>query len=446
MHLNSIFYKSVISILLIIAFNYSNAQNTIAFPGAKGCGKYTTGGKGGEVIYVSNLNNEGDGSLRYALEKTEGPRTIVFNVAGNIFLKSNIEIRHGNVTIAGQTAPGDGICVAGSGLVVHANNVIIRYMRFRPGDINHRETDALSVIRSKNVIVDHCSMSWSLDETCSCYDNVNFTLQNCIISESLNNSYHEKGKHGYGGIWGGMGATFHHNLLMHHTSRNPRLHGSRYHKQPEKERAEFVNNVIYNWRMKCIYAGEDGNYNLSENYFKPGPATKGKVKENILEPWEPFSNYYYSNNYIEGNEALTQNNHLAVLMPDEEISEPLKWLDAPLKISDYKVEDAQQAYLRVLANAGASLKRDAIDQRLIEEVKNGTVTYNDGILDSQEEVGGWPELKSAAAPKDTDQDGIPDEWESKNHLNPKDNNDHKSFDLSKEYTNLEVYLNSIVSQ
>ncbi|MBN1925522.1 MAG: pectate lyase [Prolixibacteraceae bacterium] len=414
----------------------------LAFPGAEGCGRFASGGRGGNVIFVSNLNDAGPGSLREALADNEEPRIILFTVGGTIFLKSQIEVTNGNFTLAGQSAPGQGICIAGSGIDIEADNVIIRYVRFRPGDINGEETDALTIKRSNNVIVDHCSMSWSTDETCSCYDNTNFTLQWCIISESLDNSVHHKGEHGYGGIWGGMKASFHHNLLAHHTSRNPRLHGSRYHKHPELEKAEMLNNVVYNWEKKCIYGGEDGTYTISGNYFKPGPATGEKAKTEILDPWKPFSNYYFQHNVIHDHPELSSNNKK--LIADKNHLSKKNITNKPLAISNILPEEAALAYKKILESTGASIVRDEVDQRIVEEVKNGIYHFgNKGIINSQRDVGGWPELKTGKNPQDSDKDGIPDDWEANNGLDPKNPDDAAYIRPGQSYTNLEIWLNSL---
>jgi pectate lyase len=436
------FLKSLIVIFLLTLSSTQVKSQPLAFPGAEGCGRFATGGRGGNVVFVTNLNDSGPGSLREALLNFDNPRTILFSISGTIFLKSIIKVRSGNFTLAGQSAPGEGICVAGSGIDIEADNVIIRYMRFRPGEIDSIETDALTIKRSHNVIVDHCSMSWSTDETCSCYDNFDFTLQWCIVSESLNKSVHRKGEHGYGGIWGGQNATFHHNLLAHHNSRNPRLHGSRYLKQPEKEKAELINNVVYNWKSKCIYAGEQGTYTISENYFKPGPATSKSSSKRILDPWEPFSYYYFNSNFIDGNPELTENNKLSI---DKKHPLPNDFFcKVPLQISDLATSTAHEAFSAVLKSAGASLHRDAVDKRIIEEVRNGKYTFGkNGIINSQNDVGGWPELKSSSPLPDSDLDGMPDEWEIKNNLDPKNIKDGNTIPEGTLYTNIEIYLNNI---
>lgn len=435
-------------IILVIscwAGQCSKEDKILAFPGAEGAGKFTTGGRGGFVYTVTNLNDDGNGSLRDGVQK-HGARTIVFNVSGNIELKTQLAINNGDLTIAGQTAPGKGICITGEGVRINADNVIIRYLRVRPGDVAHEELDAMTCKRHKNVIIDHCSLSWATDEVCSLYDNENLTLQWTIISESLNNSVHHKGAHGYGGIWGGMKATFHHNLLAHHKSRNPRLQGSRYHKMPEKEKVEFVNNVVYNWKSMCMYAGEEGNYSIIANYFKPGPATGDKASKAILEPYQPYANYNFSDNIIAKDPELTSDNIKAIYkMPEDSIKKYV--VRKRLFDSGIKIEDADEAFAKVLNKAGANLYRDKVDQRVIKSVREGLGEgEHKGIIDTQVEVGGWPEIESITGPKDSDKDGMPDEWEKENGLNPEDKTDGPMYSLNNIYTNLEIYLNSLLKQ
>ena len=439
--------KVVGTILLLMISGWACSQENshepaLAFPGALGAGKYTTGGRGGEVILVTNLNDDGPGSLRKAVRK-HGSRIVVFKVSGNIELTSPLDINNGDITIAGQSAPGQGICLTGYPLKVKADNVIIRYLRVRPGDVSGEEVDAFTCKDNKNVIVDHCSFSWGNDEVCSVYDNENSTIQWCIVSESMNKSDHHKGAHGYGGIWGGKTASFIGNLLVHHISRNPRLHGSRYHKQPDKERAELVNNVVYNWKSKCMYAGEAGNYNIVNNYFKPGPATSKSASKEFLEPYKPYSNYFISGNTMDQNTEITADNRFGIDMGEDSVDSIL--IDSPHPISDYSPLAAQEAFEAVIEHAGASYKRDAVDLRIVEEVSNGTTDYGEnGIIDSQVDVGGWPELISEEYPEDTDDDGIPDEWEMSNGLNPNNPEDASIKTLLPDYSNVEVWFNELL--
>ncbi|MDR0542891.1 MAG: pectate lyase [Dysgonamonadaceae bacterium] len=460
--------------LLLFAFflcTTSFAQKTgkdpvLAFPGAEGFGQYTAGGRGGKVLFVDNLNDKGPGSLREAIQ-TQGSRTVVFRVSGTIFLESPLNINNDSITIAGQTAPGDGICIANHPVNVQTNNVIIRYMRFRMGDREKSQSDALGGARRKNIIIDHCSMSWSTDECASFYDNENFTLQWCILSESLRNSVHEKGAHGYGGIWGGKKATFHHNLLAHHSSRNPRFCGARYHESTkETEIADFRNNVIYNWGFNSSYAGENGQYNIVNNYYKPGPATNKNVGHRILEAWQSkdgngfhdFGRFYIAGNIMDGAPTVTANNWEGVdykcFIEREGVDRSEQKTDSlyqrcssvrPFEYTIFTRHTAQEAYDAVLLEAGASLVRDIIDQRIMEEVRNGSFTFGDkGMIDSQSQAGGWPELLSLPAPVDSDNDGMPDVWEDANGLDKYDAGDHSAYRLSPVYTNLEMYLNSLI--
>jgi pectate lyase len=435
----------VLNILFFLIAISSSAQEelskALAFPEAEGFGKYTTGGRGGKVCIVNNLNDDGPGSLREAIRKS-GPRTIVFAVSGTIALESPLSINKDDVTIAGQTAPGDGICIRNYPVKVSANNVIIRYMRFRLGDEKAQQDDAISGTGQSNIIIDHCSMSWATDECASFYRNKNFTLQWCIISESLNHSVHEKGDHGYGGIWGGMGASFHHNLLASHNSRMPRFSGSSTTPNSAEELVDFRYNVIYNWMSNNTYGGERGRYNMVNNYYKSGPSTKSQQLW-IVNPSSPVGKFFLTGNVLYGDKNITENNrggikatHLdSVIVTD------------PFSVEAIDVQSADEACEQVLKDAGASFKRDAVDARIVAEVKSGKSSSGkskNGIIDSQKDVGGWPEFKSISSPVDSDKDGMPDDWEKRNQLNQSDPNDAAAFTLSKSYSNIEVYVNSLV--
>ena len=436
--------SSIVIALCFTAAALYAQQTQLAFPGADGFGKYASGGRGGVVYIVTNLNDDGPGSLRDGIQKHE-PRIITFAVAGTIALASPLTIHHGNLTIAGQSAPGDGICLKNFSIAVEADNVIIRFLRFRLGDESKQESDAASGTKGKsNIIIDHCSMSWSTDECASFYRNKNFTLQWCIISESLANSIHTKGEHGYGGIWGGQGATFHHNLLAHHTSRLPRFSGSSTTPNGPDELVDFRNNVVYNWQSNSTYGGEGGRYNMVNNYYKPGPSTKPK-NHWMLNAWAPYGKFYLSGNCLVGNAAATKANW-SVGGVKADYPDSARAIE-PFLVEPITMHSAERAFDLVLQHAGASYKRDAIDQRIAHEVKTGTATYgkkHDGIIDSQVDVGGWPILKYVHPEEDTDHDGIPDYWEEKHHLNFQDYTDATIKSSGGYYNNIEIYLNELV--
>jgi len=424
-----------------------------AFPGAEGFGKYTSGGRGGDVWVVTNLTDSVTkplpGSLRWALNKT-GPKTIVFAVSGTIELKRRLSISKGDLTIAGQTAPGDGICIKGQTVSVNADNIIIRYIRFRCGigSATEEPPDAITGIRRKDIIIDHCSMSWSVDEAASFYDNTNFTMQWCIISESLYNAGHYKGEHGYGGIWGGSGASFHHNLLASHTSRNPRFCGARYHPETrETEIVDFRNNVIFNWGFNSSYGGELGQQNIVSNYYKPGPATKKSVVNRIVEPFDSLGKWYLSGNYISGSRQVSSDNWDGGVQGDFVEADGIR-VNEPFPFAPVKTQKAAKAYRLVLKNAGALLpRRDPIDERIVRETATGICIYGDsygagsGIIDSQNNTDGWPELRTYDERPDSDADGMPDRWELSKWLNPDDPEDRNTVARSG-YTMLEEYLNT----
>jgi hypothetical protein len=429
-----------------VLISYAQTQQSLAFPGAEGFGKFTTGGRGGKVYIVSNLNDSGEGSFREALRK-KGPRIITFSISGTISLESPLFINNGDVTIAGQTAPGDGICIKNFPVLIKGDNVIIRYLRFRLGNEKSAESDAFGGTQSNNIIVDHCSVSWSTDECASFYRNSNFTMQWCLVSESLNESVHHKGAHGYGGIWGGENASFHHNLIASHNSRLPRFSGSSTTpNNPEKELVDFRNNVIYNWMINNVYGGEKGKYNIVNNYYKPGPASIRSKRDQIVNPSAPYGKFYIDGNCVEGYSTVSKDNWNDGVKLKDPIDSVIS--KTPFDVTNIPNESAEKAFESVLKMAGASYKRDAVDERIIREVRSGkseSGKLKNGIIDSQNDVGGWPILQSTTPPKDQDADGMPDEWEASHGLNPNDPTDASAQSSGSHYTNIEIYINEIVN-
>ena len=388
-------HKIIIALAVSLRLFIAGYAQPIAFPGAEGFGKYSTGGRGGKVMIVTNVNDNGPGSLREAIN-AKTPRIIVFGVSGTIHLQSKLSLTS-NLTIAGQSAPGDGICLADFPVDIKGNNVIVRYLRFRMGDKNQRggmvdgngADDAFGGTRYKNIIIDHCSMSWSTDEAFSVYSGDSTTLQWNLITEPLNYSYHyEKGDtgyehHGYGGIWGGKHTSAHHNLFAHCNSRTPRFDGER--NIPE-EFVDFANNVIYDWGSNNVYAGEGGNYNIVNNYYKPGPSTNSKVRSRVLNPYKklpklPYGKFYLQGNFVEGSKEVTSNNWLGVVMNEGTDADiPLAKVSAAFPAETLNIQTAQEAYEQVLKNVGAVLPaRDTLDQRIVKEVRTG----RGGMIDVQ---------------------------------------------------------------
>ena len=424
--------SSLAAVLPVNADELPQPSNIPAFPGAEGAGMYTSGGRGGEVYIVTNLNDSGEGSLRDAISKDN--RIVVFAVSGTIYLESTLSLKgRKNITIAGQTAPGDGITIANYGIDASgATNCIIRYLRVRPGSANiSTEPDAFSAIGATNLMIDHISASWSTDETMSFYDNKYTTIQWCIIGESLTISGHVKGKHGYGGIWGGPSSTFHHNVIVSHSNRLPRFAGL--------ASMTYANNVVYNWGGNNSYGGTESTvYNVINNYYKAGPSSQDSVKDQLANPGPGI--FYFSGNILHGNDTVTKDNYKGL-----KGANGVQYSDTPFENFDYTtltITDAQTAYEEVLAKAGAIFpRRDAVDARLIQDIKNGTGR----LINREFEVGGYPEMASAEAPADTDKDGMPDEWEIANGLNPNDPSDASKVDPNSiGYTYIEQYINSLV--
>lgn len=481
--------RVILCLMAIMVWMPMTAQEkTPAFPGAEGFGRYVTGGRGGKVLHVKNLKDSGYQSLRWCLQQT-GAKTIVFDVSGTIHLESSLSIPS-NTTIAGQTAPGDGICVADYPCAIKGNNVIVRYMRFRLGNKNVKLDgadgwDGFGGFDQRDWMIDHCSVSWSIDECLSVLGNKNTTVQWCLVAQSLVNSGHSKGAHGYGGNWGGSGASFHHNLIVHHTSRTPRL-GPRPTTQLD-ERMDMRNNVMYNFGSNGCYGGEGMKVNIVNNYYKPGPGSptdkKGKriagigIRTNEYITTYPayapalhlWGKYYVTGNVNSKYSDVTNDNWTNGIYNQIDASscdgtytaatkDSIK-LDEPIDFILTTTHTAQKAYEKVLDYVGASLHRDSFDQLMISDTRDGKATYtgtglSKGFINSQEDnkpVGAgedwsaWPILNSTTAPTDTDGDGMPDEWEDAHGLNKNDKNDGN---LAGEggYTNLEVYMNSLVAE
>jgi len=438
---------------LFVLLDFNSAWPALAalpaFPGAEGFGRYAVGGRGGQVIEVTNLNDSGPGSLRAAVD-ANGPRIVVFRVGGYIELKSVLDITKPYITIAGQTAPGDGICLKNFYLAVHADNVIVRYLRVRPSDITKEEFDAISVFSGHNIIIDHCSASWAIDEVVSVtsrgHNLGNVTVQWCMITESLNCSVHPKGCHGYGSlIRGGYGngITYHHNLYAHHEGRSPRP--GNYNESaidPCGLFFDFRNNVVYNWGGKYAGYNDDGrneansitHMNFVNNYYIQGPNSTGNY---AFRESTAGCTAYFSGNWMDGN--CPKDPWSLVEFVDFTQAQKNAYKQAvPIPVAPVADEGALTAYKRVLAGAGTVFPvRDAVDKRVVGSV----IKKTGGIINHIEEVGGYPTIESGTPPVDSDHDGMPDKWELAVGLNPFDANDARSDRDGDGYTNIEEYIN-----
>lgn len=453
-----------------------------AFPGAEGGGAFTPGGRGGKIFVVTSLEDSGKGTFREACEAV-GARVIVFNVSGIIQLKKRISMRAPYVTIAGQTAPGDGICIAGETLEIDTHDVIIRHMRFRRGatDVTRRD-DALGGNPIGNIIIDHCSVSWGLDENISLYRHqfkaneksqleklpaCNITIQNTISSEGLD-TYN----HAFGSTIGGLNSTFMRNLWADNISRSASIgmYGD----------FNFINNVIFNWWNRSLDGGDYRSlFNIINNYYKPGPITPNDqpIRYRILKPEsgymkpKTFGRAYVSGNFVDGSLEVTADNwNGGVQLEDFSMEQSKEYFDLikqsqPFSMPPITIMKAEEAYEYVLNNVGATLpKRDAVDERIIKQVRTGKIeakdglensigiefikrrlptdSYKKGIITHPDQVGGYPEYKGKSH-KDTDNDGMPDNWEKKYGLNPKDPSDAIKDLNGDGYTNIEKYCNGI---
>lgn len=524
--------KKIFTTMAAALMSAAALAQTPAFPGAEGHGRYVTGGRAGKVVHVTNLNDSGTGSFREAVKS--GNRIIVFDVAGVIALKSDLKIGD-NITILGQTAPSPGITLRYY-TVQPGNNNIIRFLRIRRGEEKNINDGAdASWQRNKTgIIFDHCSFSWSIDEVASFYDNNNFTMQWCTVAESLTNPGHSKGAHGYGGIWGGKLASFHHNFVGHLMNRGPRFNGARYgwpgyisnkdyatyqwKNTVQAENVDFRNCVMYNAQGTCYGGPGGGQINIVNNYYKAGPSqglkgtilnglkvdvstgkergsqdhitlvtlsNSGNSDKNHSELYDMTSRYFINGNTTETTKgSVTKNQDWKGISYDKGIPSlngeyyspdaknfygdnvahvtisgkscvKIK-MDVPAPTGEVTTHSAAESFSKVLAYSGASLYRDEIDARYMEEAKTGTAKYkgsitkSPGIIDKVADVNGYTEANFGTASRpadfDTDKDGIPDSWETANGLDPNDATDALTYSLdSKEYyTNLEVYANSLV--
>ncbi len=466
-----------------------------AFPGAEGGGMYTTGGRGGKVLHVTSLEDtETEGTLRWAVNQ-KGARTIVFDVAGIITLKSPLNIKYGDLTIAGQTAPGDGICLKGRATQISADNVIIRFIRFRLGDEDPNAGDGDDTVYGRyhnNIILDHCSMSWSIDECASFYANSNMTMQWCCLAESMKNSSHAKGSHGYGGIWGGENVSFHHNILAHHDSRNPRFdhpHIYEDHNNPAHRGViDYRNNVVYDWGANNSYGGEGygagkgTGINMVANYYKPGPSSSDR--KYFLDSYGVYTSTCkdcgtkniedgYPLVYLSGNvhtkySDITASNADGIYWHNGEghanygktasDAFPVK---GPSGQTCYtSTHSAEQALEALLQYGGASLSRDLVDERVASDVRDGKGRIIDCVSATDGKVSvaslyntTWPKYKAteeqtAIASTDSDSDGIPDYYEVLFGLDKNDPSDAAAVTIDKygRYSNFEIYMHYLVKE
>ena len=426
------------------------ADKPLAFPTAEGWGRFATGGRGGEVYAVTNLNDNGPGSLRDALSM--GHRIIVFRVSGTIQLNSLLLLDKSHITIAGQTAPGDGVCLRGCPLLIRrTNNIIVRYLRIRVGDEFGKPVDGLEVRDSENVIIDHCSVSWSSDEAINTWHGTkNLTVQWCLISEPLHRSVNY-GPHGYGASLGGENTSYHHNLFAHCAGRNPSIAGGDH---DHTTQMDYRNNVIYNWLHRSC-DGKPKSINVVNNYYKPGPATRPHVRRRIARIDDNMAKYgtfeprwYIEGNVVEGEPKLTHDNWSGGVDFQGNTNEAKNRQRVPFPFAPIKTHSASEAYQIVLADVGANRPvRDAIDTRVLKEVFDGTASQGEnGIIDRQDEAGGWPQLRSAPAAIDTDRDGMPDAWEKEHGLDPRNAADRNKQRVDGSYTNLESYLHELAGE
>jgi len=454
-----------------------------SFPGAEGGGQFSFGGRGGKVITVTSLADRGHGTLREACEQTVGARIVVFNVAGVIHLKTPIIIAAPYVTIAGQTAPGDGVCVAGESFWVNTHDVVVRHMRFRRGETKvERRDDSFGGNPVGNIMIDHCSCTWGLDENISFYRHmfnpgpgmkeeklptVNVTIQNTISAQALD-TYN----HAFGSTLGGENCSFMRNLWADNAGRNPSIGWNGIF--------NFVNNVIYNWHNRSVDGGDyTALYNIINNYYKPGPVTSKDepIGHRILKPesgrsklgYLVFGRVYCNGNIMEGNEAVTKDNWNGGVQVEEmenagQYTDSMRW-NEPFPKPEFPIMKAQEAYDFVTTNVGANIpKRDIVDEHILTQVKTGKAyykegldsvnffqfkhrrlpkdSYKNGIITDIRQVGGYPEYKGKAY-KDSDGDGMPDAWEKANGLNPKDPSDAIKDCTGDGYTNIEKYINGI---
>lgn len=436
--------------LIVFPLHGQSPEYLPAFPQAEGFGAYSLGGRGGKVIFVENLNDNGPGSLRAAVQDSV-PRIVIFRVSGTIELQSDLFVKHPFITIAGHTAPGDGICLKNFPLKIHrTHDVIVRGIRVRPGIEFLREgssSDGIAVEYSQNVIVDHCSASWSTDEILNTNNkNLDITVQWSIFSESLNNSTQQR-EHGYAATLGGARASIHHNLFAHNKGRNPSIGGGDRGRRSE---LDITNNVVYNW-ISRVCDGKPHGVNFVANYYRSGPATPPNNKKIIakIQSSEIYgfnSLWYIEDNYIEGFPELTADNWSGAVRFEPGCSMEKNRVYTPFENGNYMIRDATKAYQEVLDHVGVIVpRRDAVDNRVVEDVRTRTATFGNGIIDKVEQVGGWPELHTYDVPEDTDNDGMPDEWETKEGLNTNDPSDRFGIKKGEVYDNLERYLNQLAS-